>query len=53
MAKNKRGKYVKKIVNWRGTCPLCARTGVKLLWDKESKKVCKRCGNKVKKRRSY
>lgn len=50
MAKNKRGRGIKKIPNWRGTCPVCKRTGVKLLWDKlinnEKIKVCKACGNK-------
>lgn len=47
MAKAKRGRNI-KAPGWRGTCPLCARTGVKLLWDKTSDagaklKVCKRC----------
>lgn len=50
MAKTKRGNNIKKIPNWRGTCPICERTGVKLLWDKLSEngtlKVCKICGNK-------
>ncbi|MCL2775062.1 MAG: hypothetical protein FWD71_17200 [Oscillospiraceae bacterium] len=47
-----RGIYVKKTYPnvWRGTCPSCKRTGVKLLWTKvegESNfKVCKHCGNK-------
>lgn len=48
MSKTKRGKNVKKIPGWRGTCPACKRTRVKLLWigDKEAEgsKVCKRCG---------
>lgn len=47
MAKTKRGKHMKKLVNWRGTCPVCQRTGVKLLWDKTAAgitlKVCKLC----------
>jgi rRNA maturation endonuclease Nob1 len=50
MAKTKRGNNIKKIPNWRGSCPVCNRTGVKLLWDTivDSKKikVCKVCGNK-------
>jgi rRNA maturation endonuclease Nob1 len=50
MAKTKRGNNIKKILNWRGICPVCKRTGVKLLWDKLSEdgtiKVCKVCGNK-------
>ncbi len=50
MAKPKRGKHVKAIPNWRGTCPTCGRTGVKLLWTKINKdnnqqSVCKRCGS--------
>lgn len=49
MAKPKRGRHVKAIPNWRGTCPCCKRTGVKLLWvkldeNKEQLQVCKRCG---------
>ena len=50
MAKTTRGKTIKKILNWRGSCPICQRTGVKLLWDKivdnKKLKVCKICGNK-------
>ena len=34
MAKTKRGKNIKSTPNWRGTCPVCNRTGVQLLWDK-------------------
>jgi len=50
MPKPKRGKLAKTTgANWRGTCPLCSRTGVKLLWEKtvdEAKKaVCKQCGS--------
>jgi hypothetical protein len=49
MAKPKRGRHIKSIPNWRGTCPKCERTGVKLLWiklekDNEQLNVCKRCG---------
>lgn len=47
MAKNKRGHWVKKEKNWRGTCPICNRIRVKLLWDKkvddQKLKVCKAC----------
>jgi transcription elongation factor Elf1 len=50
MGKMKRGKNIKNIGNWRGTCSICNRTGVKLLWDKVTEngtiKVCKVCGNK-------
>lgn len=50
MPKPKRGKNIKSIQDWRGTCPACGRTRVKLLWvklNKENNKenVCKRCGN--------
>ena len=47
MAKPKRGKTIKTIKDWRGTCPVCKRTGVRLLYEatvEEAKlKVCKRC----------
>lgn len=50
MGKQKRGRAIKKIANWKGTCPLCKRAAVKLLWDKTvngvALKVCKVCGNK-------
>lgn len=48
MGKSKRGRNIKKTEGWRGTCPVCKRTGVKLLWVKtegeDTLKVCKRCG---------
>jgi uncharacterized protein (DUF983 family) len=43
MGKAKRGKNVKG-TGWRGTCPSCGKTGVKLLWEKGEAKVCKACG---------
>ena len=47
MPKPKRGKLV-HTTGWRGTCPKCSRTGVKVLWEKtegdKTLKVCKRCG---------
>lgn len=48
MAKAKRGRNIKK-AGWRGQCPICERTGVKLLWEakneqNESLNVCKKCG---------
>lgn len=50
MGKSKRGGNIKKTPNWRGVCPLCNRTGVKLLWDKvmdgDSIKICKSCSTK-------
>ena len=46
--KTKRGNAVKSIPHWKGTCPSCKRTGVKLLWTKlegeTNMKVCKHCG---------
>ncbi|HZW50066.1 MAG TPA: hypothetical protein VFF80_08070 [Bacillota bacterium] len=49
MPKTKRGKNIKATAGWRGTCPICKRTGVKLLWNKidangNAINVCKRCG---------
>jgi len=48
MPKPKRGKLAKMTKGWRGTCPLCNRTGTKLLWEKtegdKALKVCKQCG---------
>ena len=48
MAKTKRGKVIKKILGWRGTCPVCKRKRVKLLWSgidgNTGLKVCKKCG---------
>jgi hypothetical protein len=45
-----RGKTIKSTPDWRGTCPVCQRTGVKLLWksvkDDETLKVCKHCRSK-------
>ncbi|MDP4088900.1 MAG: hypothetical protein Q8930_06470 [Bacillota bacterium] len=49
MGKQRRGRGIKKTPNWRGTCRLCGRTGVKLLWEKvigtEKVKCCKICAN--------
>ncbi len=49
MGKSKRGRNIKKTANWRGTCPVCKRGGVKLLWTKPGEdgknvNVCKVCG---------
>jgi len=47
MPKLKRGKLARTTQEWRGTCPSCSRTGVKILWEKKdgeaTLKVCKRC----------
>ena len=48
MPKPKRGKLARAIKNWRGVCPICNRTGVKILWEKndgdKALRVCKQCG---------
>ena len=48
MPKPKRGKLAKAVKNWRCTCPICKRTGVKILWEKtegeQKLRVCKQCG---------
>ncbi|MBZ0304090.1 MAG: hypothetical protein K8J31_30420 [Anaerolineae bacterium] len=51
MAKHHRGKGIRHLVHrGRGTCPLCQRTGVKLLYtlvrDGDTLTVCKRCRQK-------
>lgn len=47
MAKQKRGKVLKLEKNWRGTCPVCGRKRVKLVWPETSARgarmVCKSC----------
>lgn len=48
MAKPFRGQSLRKLINrGRGTCPVCKRTGVKLLYpykiNGETVNVCKRC----------
>ena len=48
MSKQRRGKYIKTIPNWRGTCPICGRKRVKLVCIKKDEKgnilnICKRC----------
>jgi hypothetical protein len=51
MSKNHRGKgIVDKYKHGRGTCPICKRTGVKIIYEREieNKKVniCKVCNVK-------
>ncbi|MCB5245191.1 MAG: hypothetical protein WC179_00325 [Candidatus Cloacimonadaceae bacterium] len=48
MAKNYRGKGIKNLPNQgRGECPVCHRTGIKLLYEvkvgDKTHKVCKYC----------
>ena len=51
MPKPKRGKLTRAVKGWRGTCPICSRTGVKILWEKvdgeKTLKVCKQCGSQL------
>ena len=51
MAKPNRGRILKKTVGWRGTCPLCKRTRVRVLWPhtigEDKVKICKRCNSSV------
>lgn len=52
MAKANRGRNLRNSKEWnRGTCPVCERTGVKLLYtntndNDEEIKVCKQCKGK-------
>ncbi len=54
MGKSKRGKAISGMVNWRGTCPLCKRQRVKLVWQegagKEALKICKACYGRINKK---
>lgn len=50
MSKQYRGKAIRRHAGWRGTCPLCHRRRVKLVWTKvieggQKIQVCKICGN--------
>ncbi len=51
MAKNKRGKALKRDGYGRGTCPVCHRPRVKLGWEVKSGttkiKVCKICNARI------
>ena len=49
MGKTKRGKNIKSLT-YRGTCPACSRTRVKLMWEGKAQddsaiKVCKVCAS--------
>ncbi len=51
MAKTHRGKVMQEVPGrGRGKCPICERTGVKLVFeitkDEQTLKVCKRCNKK-------
>ncbi len=48
MAKSHRGSGIRdQVSNGRGTCPVCRRTGIKVLYEKEiggaKKQICKQC----------
>ena len=47
MSKNHRGTELKLTTGWRGTCPVCKRTGIKVLYeqqiDEKKVSVCKQC----------
>ena len=52
MAKNTRGKGLKNLPNHgRGECPVCHKTGLKLLYEvkvgEKTYKVCKTCKDKA------
>jgi len=52
VGKQRRGKVIKKIAGWRGTCPLCGRKRVKLVWTKKREdnktiNICKICSSKA------
>jgi ribosomal protein L37AE/L43A len=54
MAKAHRGAGVRELVkSGRGTCPLCRRTGIKVLYEREAQDkkivICKQCEAAVKK----
>jgi hypothetical protein len=55
MSKNHRGKGIKeKPRSGRGTCPVCKRTGVKVIYEREIDKVktniCKICNSVLSKK---
>ncbi len=55
MPKAHRGSEVRKLLNRsRGTCPVCSRTGIKLLYKREltegtQTSICKQCNSKISK----
>lgn len=53
MAKSHRGAGIRELPKQgRGTCPVCSRTGIKLLHEREisgkKQKVCKQCNAALK-----
>lgn len=54
MAKAHRGAGIRdQVNNGRGTCPVCNRTAIKVMYEVEvgedKKMVCKQCNSKLKK----
>lgn len=52
MGKQRRGKIIKKMAGWRGTCPVCGRPRVRLVWTKKNDEgkvinICKLCYSKI------
>ena len=51
MAKPNRGRNIKRTPGWRGTCSLCKRKRVRIVWpytmDGDKVKICKRCNSSV------
>jgi transcription elongation factor Elf1 len=52
MSKNNRGKGLKNLPNHgRGTCPVCKKTGIKVIFEakieENTVKVCKVCGKNI------
>lgn len=52
MGKQKRGKIIKRVPGWRGTCPICGRPRVRLAWTKKTEdgkvqNICKICSSKL------
>ena len=56
MSKPMRGRTIRRNVGFRGTCPVCGRKRVKIVWTKvledgTKSKCCKRCGRTEKKKK--
>lgn len=56
MSKQMRGRAIRRNPGFRGTCPICGRARVKIVWTKvladgTKSKCCKLCGRTEKKKR--
>lgn len=52
MGKQRRGKIIKKTPGWRGTCPICGRPRLRLVWTKKNEdgkviNICKLCSSRL------